>query len=143
MTMLRVHNPVQKNINSFIDEIFNELPSFGKTMNNLFTPAVNITETANAYRLDLMVPGRNKEDFNITIENGLLTISFDKKEDVKKEGETLVRNEFTYQNFKRSFNLDEKINAEAIEATYENGILKLLLPKIQEVKQPVKNITIQ
>ena len=143
MTMVKVHNPVQKNINHLFDEFFNEIPSFGKAVNNLFAPAVNIAETADAYHLELMAPGRSKEDFTLAVDKNLLTISYEKKEDVKDETVKTVRKEFSYQSFKRSFNLDEKINADAIEAKYENGLLKLLLPKNIEVKQPAKTITIQ
>ena len=141
--MVKVHNPVQKNLNSFFDEFFNELPAFGKTINNLFTPAATIVETPDAYHVELNVPGRNKEDFNITVDKGLLTVSYEKKEEAKNEGLKVVRREFSFQSFKRSFNLDDKINAEAIQAKYENGLLKLLLPKLKEETQPVKNISIQ
>lgn len=143
MTMIKVHNPVQKNVNQFFDEFFNEIPSFGKAVNNMFAPAVNIVETADAYHLELMAPGRSKEDFKLAVDKVLLTISYEKKEEVKNDNIKTVRKEFSYQSFKRSFNLDEKINADAIEAKYENGLLKLLLPKNTEVKQPAKNITIQ
>ena len=81
MTMVKLHSPVQKNINTFFDEFFNELPAFGKTVNNIFSPAVNILETTDAYHLELNAPGRNKEDFNISIDKGLLTISYEKKEE--------------------------------------------------------------
>ena len=141
--MVKVHSPVQKNLNSFFDEFFNELPAFGKTINNLFTPAVNIVETADAYHLELNAAGRNKEDFNITVDKGLLTISYEKKEETKTDEVKVVRKEFSLQSFKRSFTLDDKIDAEGIQAKYENGLLKLLLPKLTEAKQPVKNISIQ
>lgn len=143
MTLVKVHNPVQKNINTFFDELFNELPAFGKTINNLFTPAVNIVETADAYHLELNAPGRKKEDFNITVDKGLLTISYEKKEEMKSEDVKVVRREFNYQSFKRSFSVDDKINTEAIEAKYEDGLLKLLLPKVAEVKAAAKQISIQ
>ncbi len=143
MTLVKVHNPVQKNINTFFDEFFNELPAFGKTVNNLFTPAVNIVETADAYHLELNAPGRNKEDFTITVDKGLLTVGYEKKEEMKSEDVKVVRREFNYQSFKRSFTIDDKINAEAIQAKYEDGLLKLLLPKAVEVKEPVKQISIQ
>ncbi len=141
--MIKVHNPVQKSINTLFDELFNEIPVLGKTVNSFFSPAVNIVETAEAYHLELMAPGRNKEDFQISVDKGLLTISFEKKEETTKEDYKVVRREFSYQSFKRSFNLDEKINADAIQAKYENGLLKLLLPKLAEVSQPVKTISIQ
>ena len=143
MTMLKLHSPVQKNLNNFFDEFFNELPAFGKTVNNLFSPAVNIVETSDAYHLELNAPGRNKEDFQISVDKGLLTISYEKKEEAKNEDAKVVRREFSFQSFKRSFTVDEKINAEAIQAKYENGLLKLLLPKKAEPQQPVKKITIQ
>ena len=143
MTMVKLHSPVQKNLNNFFDEFFNELPAFGKTVNNLFSPAVNIVETPDAYHLELSAPGRNKEDFQISVDKGLLTISYEKKEEAKNEDVKVVRREFSYQSFKRSFTVDEKINAEAIQAKYENGLLKLLLPKKAEQQQPVKTITIQ
>ncbi len=143
MTLVKVHNPVQKNINTFFDEFFNELPAFGKSINNLFTPAANIVETADAYHLELNAPGRKKEDFNITVDKGLLTISYEKKEEMKSEDVKVVRREFNYQSFKRSFTIDDKINAEAIQAKYEDGLLKLLLPKVAEVKAAAKQISIQ
>lgn len=143
MTMVKLHSPVQKNLNNFFDEFFNELPAFGKTVNNLFSPAVNIVETPDAYHLELNAPGRNKEDFQISVDKGLLTISYEKKEETKSEDVKVVRREFSYQSFKRSFTIDEKINTEAIQAKYENGLLKLLLPKKAEQQQPVKTINIQ
>lgn len=141
--MIKVNHPVQRNLNSFIDEFFNELPAAGRNINNLFTPAVNIVENNEAYHLELMAPGRNKEDFSIALDKDLLTISYEKKEEIKKEDLKTIRREFSFQSFKRSFNLDEKINADGIQAKYENGILKLFLPKKAEVTKPVKSITIQ
>ncbi|RXK58989.1 Hsp20/alpha crystallin family protein [Lacibacter luteus] len=143
MTMVKLHSPAQRNLNNFFDEFFNELPAFGKTVNNLFSPAVNILETADGYHMELNVPGRNKEDFNITVDKGLLSISYEKKEEAKNDDVKVVRREFSYQSFKRSFTVDEKINAEAIQAKYENGLLKLFLPKKADVQQPVKTINIQ
>ena len=141
--MIRVNNPVQRNINTVFDELFNELPSISRNFSNLFAPAVNIVENAEAYHLELMAPGRNKEDFAVAVEKDLLTISYSAKDEAKPEGVKSVRKEFTLQSFKRSFNLDEKINADGIQAKYENGILKLFLPKKAEVTQPAKSISIQ
>ncbi len=143
MTMVKLHSPVQKSINSIFDEFFNELPSFNKTVNNLFAPPANIGETPSGYLLELSVPGRNKEDFSITVDKGILTVAYEKKEDAKQEGYKLIRNEFNFPNFKRSFSVDESIQTEGIEAKYENGILKLYLPKKAEVKEPVKSINVQ
>jgi HSP20 family protein len=136
------HVPAQKFGNLF-DEFFNELPAFtGREWNNWSFPPVNIHETPDAYHVELSVPGRSKEDFIVNIENGLLTVSFEKKEETKNEDYKTVRREFSYRSFKRSFNLDERIDAEKIQAKYENGLLKLLLPKKEETKESAKQITI-
>lgn len=83
-----------------------------------------------------------KSDFNIKLEQNILTISAEKKEEVKNEDEKHIRKEFSYRAFKRSFTLDEKIEASGIAAKYENGILKLELPKKEELKQLPKEITV-
>ena len=79
----------------------------------------------------------------INIENGLLTISFEKKVENVSEDVKSVRKEFSFESFKRSFNIDEKIQADNIQAKYENGVLKLYLPKKEEVKETPKQISIQ
>ena len=130
------------NFNSVFNELFNELPAFADKAGLNFPPA-NIAETADAYHIELNAPGRNKEDFNISAENGLLTISYQKKEETKIEGLTTIRREFSAQGFKRSFSLDDKVDVTGIQAKYENGLLKVLLPKKAEVKEAAKQITIQ
>jgi HSP20 family protein len=109
---------------------------------NIHAP-VNITEAKEFYKLELAVPGRNKEDFKINIDRNLLTVSFEKKEEVKEENETFVRNEFSFNSFKRTFTLNEKVDAERISAKYENGILVLNLPKKEELIQAPKEVQIQ
>jgi HSP20 family protein len=124
------------------DALFNSFPSDFASANSSVAP-VNISEDEQGYSLELNVPGRNKEDFKLDVENGLLTISYEKKEEAENQAHKFVRKEFTYSSFKRSFSLDEKINAEAIEAKYENGILRITLPKKEEVKNAPKQISIQ
>ena len=144
MTFVKMNNPVQKSINQFFDEFLNEIPStWNRNVQNVFNPPVNILETKDAYHMELNAPGRNKEDFKINIENGLLTISFEKKVENVSEDVKSVRKEFSFESFKRSFNIDEKIQADNIQAKYENGVLKLYLPKKDEVKETPKEISIQ
>ena len=144
MTFVKVNNPVQKSINQFFDEFLNDIPStWNRNVQNVFNPPVNILETKDAYHMELNAPGRNKEDFKINIENGLLTISFEKKAENVSEDVKSVRKEFSFESFKRSFNIDEKIQADNIQAKYENGVLKLYLPKKEEVKENPKQISIQ
>ncbi len=144
MTLVKFNNrPQPKAFNFLFDELLNEFPSVYTKERNTNLPPVNISETKDAYLLEMNVPGRNKEDFRVNIEKGLLTISFEKKEEAKNEDIIPIRKEFGFQNFKRSFTLDEKVDVEKIEAKYENGLLKFHLPKHEEVKQSPKQISIQ
>ena len=135
---------LKNNTISAFDELFNSFPStWGKDAQTGYpTASANIHETDDAYHLEMNAPGREKSDFNISVENGLLTISYEKKEETASTSYKTIRKEFTYRNFKRSFSVDEKINTEAIEARYENGVLKLLLPKKDEVKSTPKHIAV-
>jgi len=86
----------------------------------------------------LNVPGRKKEDFQVQVEHGLLTIRYEKKEEKAEKESKTIRREFTFNSFKRSFTLDEQIDANGIQAKYENGLLQIQLPK-KEAVQPVSN----
>lgn len=111
------------------------------------SPAINIKETENEYFIDVAAPGLSKEDFKISIDNDVLTISAEKetKSEEKNEEGRFTRKEFSYQNFVRSLMLPKgQINKEHVSANYENGVLKITLPKRDEAKpQPVKYISIQ
>jgi HSP20 family protein len=131
------------NFDQLFGELFNIPNSWGKDFQGSLTNVpVNIHETTEGYHLELNAPGRNKEDFKINVENGLLTISFEKKEESEQKEYKTVRREFSFQSFKRSFSLDEKVNADNIQAKYENGVLKLFIAKKEEVKVAPKQITI-
>jgi HSP20 family protein len=144
MTLVKVNNNVPRPFTNLVDELLNEFPAFGRGWNNesFNFPPVNINETPEAYHLELSVPGRTKEDFKVNVENGLLTISFEKKEENKSEDFKTVRREFSFRSFKRSFSIDENVDAESIQAKYENGLLKLLLPKKEQAKQSSRQINI-
>jgi len=141
MTLVK-HNTAP--FNSLFDELFNSFPaSWGRDNNQAYaTVPVNIHETNEGFHLELNAPGRNKEDFKVNVENGLLTISYEKKESQEQKDYKTIRREFSYRSFKRSFTIDEKINADGIQARYENGVLKLYLPKKEEVKVSPKEISI-
>ena len=141
MTLVKLNNRPVPGFSGLFNEFFSEFPSLN-TESNSAVP-VNVSETADAYHLELSAPGRNKEDFSVSIENGLLTIGYEKKEEAKNEGVKSVRREFTYKSFKRSFSLDEKIDAENIQAKYENGLLIFHLPKKEQAKEVKKQISIQ
>lgn len=98
-------------------------------------PAVNITENTEGYQLSLAAPGLKKEDFNIDVEGNTLTISSEKEEKKEEKDERMTRKEYSYASFVRSFNLPEDVKLEAIDATYENGVLRIALPKKEEAKK--------
>jgi HSP20 family protein len=104
---------------------------------NTTVPAVNIRETADSYDVEVAAPGMNKDDFKVELDGNMLTISSEKKQqhEDKEEGR-FYRREFSYQSFQRSFNLKkEVVDIEKIQAKYENGLLHLVIPKREEVKQ--------
>lgn len=141
MTTLRFNQPTLKTLDSFLDNLLNDLPV--NRNNGINFPAVNIAETNDAYELEFNVPGRKKEDFKITVDKNILTVSFEKKEEQKDETKQFIKKEFVTQSFKRSFTLDEKVNADDINAKYEDGLLLLTLPKKEEVKVLPKEISVK
>lgn len=146
MTLVKVNNPINKTFDGLMNELFNELPvNFGKSIREdvLHFPPANIVEKTDLYKIELAAPGLGKADFNVKLDGKILTISSEKKTEAAVENEKMIRIEFGYKSFKRSFTLDEKIDAANITARYENGILTLELPKKEEVKSGAKDITIQ
>jgi HSP20 family protein len=132
-----------KTVNDLFDEFFGHLPAAWEKETGRNVPPVNIHETNDAYNLELVVPGLRKEDFKVSLEKGLLTISYEKKTENENKEYKTHRREFNVTSFKRSFVVDDKINADNIEAKYDNGVLKLFLPKKEEVKVSPKEISIQ
>ncbi len=109
-----------------IHDLENRLLDFGLKSK---IPSVNIKENGVDFKIELAAPGLEKNDFKIEVEGGLLVISAEKQEEKTDEKENYRRKEFSYNFFKRSFDLPENSVPEKIEAKYENGILKLILPK--------------
>ena len=146
MTFVKTNYPAKRTFDSLFNDFFTNLPAAWDATNDELSfgiPKVNVHETKDAWHLELLAAGRNKEDFKIDVDNSLLTISFEKKEETKNDDYKTVRREFSFRSFKRSFNIDETVDAERIEAKYENGVLKLLLPKKEVTKPAAKQINIQ
>ena len=142
MTLVKVNN---RPFGNLFSDFLNELPvaarSFGQEV--FAFPQTNIHETPEAFHLELNVPGRSKEDFKVQVEQGLLTISYEKKEEISQsEDYKTLRREFEYKSFKRSFTVEDKIEVDGIQAKYENGVLKLLLPKKEDSKPSARQINI-
>lgn len=120
--------------NLFENILENEFPTIFKTEWKHSLPPVNIRETKDAYLVDVMASGFTKENFNVKAEENILTISAEVKENKQEEGEKFTRKEFVHSSFNRSFTLPKTVVVDNITAAYENGILKVTLPKIEEAK---------
>ena len=107
-------------------------------------PAVNIKENADAFKVEMAVPGFDKKDFKINLDHNVLTISSEKKvENEHKNGERYTCREYSYQSFSRSFTLPDAANGDKISAKYDNGILNVEIPKREEAKpKPMRQIAI-
>lgn len=140
MTTLVKNN--YRTLDNLFDEFFTNVPAvWGKE--NRWSVPVNVHENKDGFHLEVIAPGLKKEDFKLNLEKGLLTISYEKKSENESDDYKTNRREYSVTNFKRSFRVDETVNTEAIEARYEDGILKVYLPKKEEVKVLPKEINIQ
>lgn len=139
MTHLKVKTP------AFVPNLFSVMDRF--MHDDFFTangqsPAVNIKEKEMSYCIELMAPGLEKSDFNIELENDLLTISYKKSEEKTEETEKFIKREFATRSFSRSFTVNEKLNVENIQAKYENGILVVEIPKAELKSKETKTISV-
>lgn len=119
----------QPRLSDLFDDIF-EKDLSNKSFYKAYAPAANIIETEQEFRLELAAPGFSKEDFKITLDKNILTVSSEKETEQKDENYT--RYEFSYGKFSRSFALPKSIDIEHITAGGENGILRISLPKKKE-----------
>jgi HSP20 family protein len=135
------------NFPSLLSDFFNTEKFFGnrwfeKEFNDSL-PAVNIKENGKQFDIEFAAPGFKKADFKINVEENILTVSAEKEEETKEEKDHFTRREFSYNSFSRSFSLPQIVNADKIDAKYNDGILKLSVPKKEETKiQPKKQITV-
>ena len=100
-------------------------------------PAVNIREDDKNYVLDLAVPGIDKKDLKIDINEDVLTISSESKNETEENKDGYKRKEFSYSSFCRSFYIPENVNRDKIEANYKDGVLNVALPKQEEEKNKI------
>lgn len=125
---------------ALMNEIFK--PDWFGGMENFSTsvPAVNIKENEKDFELELAVPGRKKEDFNIEVDSNVLTVSTEVKSENEVSEENYTRREFGYSSFKRAFTLPETIDEDKIKAAYVDGLLKFTLPKRKEALPKPKRL---
>jgi len=143
------NNSLFNPLHTFFDDIFNRdlfdgpYSNFSNTGTSI--PAVNIKENKENFEVEVAAPGMTKDDFKIELKGNTLTISSEKSSESEQEDGRFTRREFSYQSFNRSFNLPkDAVDTEKIQAKYENGLLKLAIPKKEEAKQKEpKQIAIQ
>jgi HSP20 family protein len=141
MNLIRKQTPFFPSlIDDFINNDWNvKVPSLSTTM-----PAVNIKELDSQFEIELAVPGKRKDDFEIEVENGILSISSTEEEKQLNENGKFTRREFSYTSFRRSFTLPDSVDHTKIDASYKEGVLQVLLPKHKEAQpQPKKLIKIR
>ena len=137
-------NLISTNLNrwkpTLLDELFDDRWFNFDTFNQTF-PAVNTIEKDNQYLLEIAVPGMDKKDFEIEIQNDLISISsISKQEKEVKDNYNYNRQEFNYNSFHRTFSLPKEVDQSKIKATYSNGILTITLPKLKEVISKSKKL---
>ena len=131
--MLLVRKNYQPSVSNLINEFFaNDWFERMDNISNLGLPKSNISETEKSFKIEMSVPGYTKEDFNLHVEDNLLVVSVEKEETKEEEKDNVVYHEFKVNNFKRSFRLSKNVDSNGIEANYENGILKIEIPKKEE-----------
>ena len=141
MTLVKRNGSVMNSLPAMFDDLFSRdlfnwnNSNFSDT--NTTIPAVNIKETPESYEVEVAAPGMTKNDFKVELDGNTLTIRSQKSQENEDKGNgKYYRREFSYQSFQRSFTLQKDVvDIDRIEARYENGLLQLLIPKKEEVKQ--------
>jgi HSP20 family protein len=142
MTLVKFNNG-QKNygVNPFFNDVFDTLLNDTKYVSRV--PAVNIAETENDFQIELAAPGLKKEDFKISLDKNVLSVSTEKKTENVEEGKKITKREYNYTAFTRSFTLPESVDHSKIDAEYADGILKLVVAKREEAKFQTREIAVK
>jgi HSP20 family protein len=118
---------------NMFDEMMERNLSTGFEKNCGCVPATNILEDEKQFEIQLAAPGMKKDDFSLNVENNVLSVSYEKKEDEKQE-DKFLRREFSMDSFTRSFSIPKTTDGEKISARYEQGILFISIPKLNPEK---------
>ena len=121
-------------VNPFVNNVFDNLFNDSFISDRLVTrvPAVNITETPEAFNIELAAPGLQKSDFKINVDKNILSISVEKKEEKTEDNKVYSKKEFSYTSFSRSFTLPEVVDYSNIDANYQDGVLVIKIGKKEE-----------
>ncbi len=140
MALIRTFTPqVPSETRRYFDDELRDLwlSNFSNTQTSV--PSVNVRETDDEFIVEVAAPGMKKDDFNVNLENDMLTVSSERKEEKEekeREEAAYTRREFSYQSFQRTFTLPENVvDGDKIDAKYADGILRLVLPKLEHTKK--------
>ena len=145
MTLVKFNNGQKSAVNPWFSDVFDSLIN-DSILNDRFvnkTPAVNIAETENEFHIELAVPGLKKEDFKISLDKNVLSVSAEKKAENVEEGKKYSKREYSYNSFVRSFTLPESADYGKIDAAYVDGVLKLSVAKKEEAKFQSREIAVK
>ena len=146
MTLVKFANG-QKNhgVNPFFNDVFDSILNDSFLSDKLATrvPAVNIAETENEFHIEMAAPGLKKDDFKISLDKNVLSVSAEKKAENVDEGKKYSKKEYSYNSFVRSFTLPESVDHSKIEAEYTDGILKLSIAKKEDAKIQSREIAVK
>ena len=140
MTLVRYNRPsrdlMSKNFSDIMDEFFNDVV---RSNRDSFIPGIDISETDNQFQITAELPGMDKDNIDISLDNGRLSISGERKFEKEEEGKKFHRVETRYGSFNRSFQLPDNVDEESIQASYENGLLNISIDKAEDkVKKKIE-----
>ncbi|MGB0523569.1 MAG: Hsp20/alpha crystallin family protein [Flammeovirgaceae bacterium] len=143
MSIIKKSNGGFPTIRSVFSDLFDSDKFFESDLfKRDLSPAVNIKDNENNFEIEVACPGFDKEDFNVTVDNGLLTISAEHKTEKEEKEEKYARREFSYSSFSRSFSLPESADDENISGKYEGGILRMIIGKKEASSKVKKEVSI-
>ena len=133
MNLVKLNHP--RRMSNIFDNFFeNEFQNDYRNDSCYGKPAANIMESKDEFEVSIAAPGLNKKDFKINLENNILAVSVESKEEIVDENKKYTRKEFLRNSFKRSFTIPRTVEVEKINAEYKDGILNVVLPKKAEAK---------
>lgn len=143
MNLMKRNSLLPSSTSLFDDFFTRDLFDWSRTEGNGLVPRVNIKEGDDGFGVEIAAPGMKKDDFRVQLDNDMLTVSSEVSNEQQEEKDNYTRKEFSYHSFRRSFYLPNTVEADKINAKYEDGILSLWIPKKEEAKKkPSRTISI-
>jgi HSP20 family protein len=118
-----------KRFSDIMDEFFSEVAG---TYHGTFTPSIDVSETEKQIEIDVFLPGLRKEDIAVSLENGLLTVTGERKQSKEEKGRKFHKIENAYGRFERTLQLPEHLDQDSVKATFKDGILSITVDKVAE-----------